>query len=36
MMTVIEMVRRVTPPMKEAAPIRANAPGSIQDQGLGG
>lgn len=33
---VIEMVRRVTPPMKLAAPIRANAPGSIQDQGLGG
>jgi len=36
MMTVMEMVRRVTPPMNEAAPMRANAPGSIQDQVLGG
>ena len=36
MMTVMEMVRRVTPPMKEAAPMSANAPGSIQDHVLGG
>ena len=36
MMTVMEIVRRVTPPMKEAAPMRAKAPGSIQDHMLGG
>ena len=36
MMTVMEMVRRVTPPMKEAAPMSANAPGSIHDHVLGG
>ncbi len=36
MMTASEMVSRVTPPMKAPAPIKANAPGSTQDQGLGG
>lgn len=36
MMTVTEIVSLVTPPMKEAAPIRAKAPGSIQDHMLGG
>ena len=30
------MVKRVTPPMNAAAPKSAKAPGSIQDQGLGG
>lgn len=32
MITVKDMVRRDTPPKKEAAPIKANAPGSIHDQ----
>ena len=36
MMTARDMVRRVTPPMKAPAPMRANAPGSTQAQGLGG
>jgi len=36
MMTAREMVRRVTPPMKAPAPMRAKAPGSTQDHGLGG
>ena len=36
MMTAREMVRRVTPPMKAPAPMRAKAPGSTQAHGLGG
>lgn len=36
MMTAREMVRRVTPPMKAPAPMRAKAPGSTHDHGLGG
>jgi hypothetical protein len=36
MMTVMDMVRRVTPPMNDAAPMSAKAPGSIHDQVLGG
>ena len=36
MMTARLMVRRVTPPMNAPAPMSANAPGSTQDQGLGG
>ncbi len=36
MMTVMEIVRRVTRPMKEAAAMRANDPGPIHDHVLGG
>lgn len=35
MITARETVSRVTPPMKAPAPMRANAPGSTQAQGLG-
>ena len=34
MITVRDIVRRVTPPKKETEPSRANAPGSIQAQYL--
>ena len=32
MITVNDIVRRETPPKKEAAPTKANAPGSIHNQ----
>ena len=34
MITVRDIVRRVTPPKKETEPSRANAPGSIHAQYL--
>lgn len=35
MMTARDIVSLVTPPMNAPAPMRANAPGSTQAQGLG-